>query len=170
MMEEAMNELSTLTTIPAPTILAVASIVAAILLLSRTLLSVAAMGALAVAAWKLDPLQFAAKARHYADGQPGMPLDQLHVAHFGLGLATGVIAFSTLFFVRSFAKAVLVAATLAILYVLATESVPGLLRYAAVALHFLQQFDFFTKGLLAGKFLAVLTKWKQLRRRTGIPT
>jgi hypothetical protein len=165
-----MNGPSMLTAVSTPVILMAIAVVAAALLLSRGLLSVLAVGVLALGTWKLDLMQLAANARRYADNQIVMPLDQLHATQFCVGLATGLCVSSSLLFVRPFAKMVLVATTLAILYVLGTESVPGLIRYASAALHFLQEFDFFTKGLLAGKFLAGLVKWKQLRGRRGLPT
>jgi hypothetical protein len=99
-----------------------------------------------------------------------MSVSQLHLAHFGLGLASGIVIFSTLFFVRAFAHAALVAASLAIAFVLVTEGVPGLTQHAATLLHLVQEFEFFVKGLAAGKFCSGLMKWKQIRQRKRATT
>jgi hypothetical protein len=117
--------------------------------------------------WHLDFSTYAAHARRFGDEYLPIPVNQFHVAHFGLGLVSGLVMFSTLFFVRPFAQAVLVAGSVAIAFILITEGISGLTQYATAILQFIKEYDFFVKGLIAGKFCAGLMKWKQVRQRNG---
>src|SRR5262249_27077565 len=161
--------MSNFTTLPLPVLVTALMIVVAMALMFRLLRILILVGLLAVAAWKTDFSYYLGKASQYGETHIPQTLDQVHVAHFVLGLVSGIIIFSTLLFVRPFAKLALVAATIAILSILGFEGVPGLMRYAAAALHLLEEFNFFAKGLVAGKFCAGLMKWRQIRRR-GLPS
>ncbi len=93
-----------------------------------------------------------------------MHLDQIHIVQFAVGFATGLIVLSALFHVRAFAHAMLALVASALLYVLWTESIPGLVHRASSALQQIRDNDLFVKGAVCGKFIAGLIKWRRVRR------
>jgi hypothetical protein len=149
-------------------ILAVAVLL--LILAWRAFLVTLALIVVSVFIWNLDLSTHTANARRLGDQYLLFSVDQVHLAHFGLGLLSGLVVFSTLFFVRAFARVALVAGSVAIALILFTEGVAGLMRYAAILLQFVKEFDFFIKGLVVGKLCVGLMKWKQVRHRKELST
>ena len=152
-------------------VLAVAAVAVILLVVAwRMFVAAIVLASAAFIIWHLDLSRQIANARRFGDQYLHIPLSEVHFAHFGLGLVSGLVLFSTLFFVRAFAHAALIAASIAIVFVLANDGVPGLMKQAAVLVHLVREFDFFVKGLLVGKFCAGFMKWKRVRQHRAFAT
>src|ERR1041384_3712296 len=87
----------------------------------RVLIITIVLASTALVVWRFDFSTHVASAQRFRDQYfQILPVNQLDLAHFSLGALSGLVIFSTLFFVRTFAKVALVAGSIAITFILMT--------------------------------------------------